>query len=151
MERFAPQYKIDVPLRCSKYESSRYSYVDGKPFWETFNPTGNCVYVPKTKEDFMDFIQREYAVCLVFLGNSKDPTFQPILDKIKPFANSVNKLIIVDVGLIPSLGMKYDIKCPTLIKCFQGHLLRVYENAFTEYLIKKFAFATSTWRFASVR
>ena len=143
---------MDIPMHQTKYENSVYRYPKSRVFWNTFNGTDISIFCPQTKQEFDTFVRRQTSVVLVLFISWKYQNCINAYENIKPFVNGVNKLIIVDVDIIPSVAWKYQIQqLPTLLKIFQGHYVRQYQQEFNPSLLKKFIFSTTTWRGGSIR
>ena len=143
---------MEIPLRYTQYQNSVYSYPQAQTFRDIINPTDMTEFVPGTAQEFMNFVQRQLSVSLVLFANQKDPRMSEVIKLIKPYVTNINKLIIVDVGKIPSLGQKYNITSPTFMKIFKGHVVRIYTSDLSDQCaIKNFVFSTATWRSGDIR
>jgi hypothetical protein len=143
---------MEIPLRFTQYQNSVYSYPQNETFRDILNPTNMNNFVPATALEFMNFVQRQLSVSLVFFANRKDPCMTEIVKRIQPYVTNINKLIVVDVGKIPTLGQKYNITSPTFMKIFKGHVVRIYTGDLSDQCaIKHFVFSTATWRSGEIR
>jgi hypothetical protein len=104
-------------------------------------------------EEFDTFTMRENALSLVFCANKEDPEMNRILKMLIPLSNNINKLVIVDVGLLPQLGIRFDIKFPTLFKLYKGKIVNLFTSEFTQDCLRKFVYIQSTarWRSTNIR
>lgn len=149
------QYYMDKPMRCEKYENSKYSYRETLRFPSStyLNTQRQRIVFPLTVDEFDSFTLRENALSFAFFANKKDPEMDRILSILENVATNIHKLIVVDVGILPELGIKYEIKRPTLLKLYKGHVVRFFEQEFTYDCIRKFTSAPSTarWRQPNIR
>jgi len=149
------QYYVQPPMRCTKYQNSTYSYRDTFAFpSETYlNTQTERVVYPQTVSEFDSFTMRENAISLAFFANSKDPEMGRILKILTPIATNVNKLVVVDVNILPRLGSRFGIDCPTLFKIYKGRVVREFKREFTAECLATFASMPSTarWRQPNIR
>ena len=132
---------MEVPLRFTKYESSTYSYPLARTFRHTFYPTDQAILYPRTKEDFMDFVMRCTSPVTVLFGHGQDPIMHKAVSIVTTFAPPAT-LVVVDVGVVPDLGAKYDIRRTTLMKIYRAHVVRIYTDEFKPLPVKRFILNT---------
>lgn len=112
----------EMPLRCSKYTDSFYTYPKHwlSPAATYLNPSALLIYCPQSQRDFETFSKREQRKSTAIFGHRDDPEFQRLVSMATPLASQRNKLILVDVGTVPDLGAQFRIDRPKVYKVFNG-------------------------------
>lgn len=142
-------------MQHTKYKNSEFTNSTNFQFPSDtiLNPSDLIVFVPETINSFHTFTLRENALTLVFFANGKDPEMNQILNLVYPFLSKNNKLIIVDVGKIPDLGVKFQIHKPTLMKIYKGRVIQIFYDKFTHVCLDIFINKPKTlrWRKTIIR
>jgi hypothetical protein len=133
-------------LRTSRYQDSHYDYCDLFPPRVSLNPDyTTSVFFPRDDYEFRAFSTRENAFSIVLFAHHDDPRMAQLFELLLPFSNVEHKLIVVDVGSIPTLGQSYAITRPTIMKIFKQQMIEVFDqpNCSTLQLAKFINTATS--------
>jgi hypothetical protein len=142
-------------MKQTKYQNSTYSYHNTFRFPSSGYLNSNIVKVvyPKSIEEFKTFTTRENATTFLFLAHRQDPEMHRIISIIADLATSVNKLIVIDVAILPELGQKFQVQKPTLVKIYKGHPVRFFTKEFSTKCLRGFMKIKSTarWRRPEMR
>jgi len=145
----------DVPMSATRYQDTLYQnqgylpVMNAKP--RNLNSNENIIKITSQKQ-FDAYVVREmYPVLAFFYDSSQPEQVQVIADIIIPLlVNTVNKVLLIDCQTVPSLSYIYTFNRPsdkpTLVRLFQGHVLRFFNQPFTYNNVCKFVTATIRWR-----
>lgn len=130
---------MEVPLRLTKYENSTYSYPLARTFRHTFQSMNKSIVYIHTHEEFMEFMTQQTSPATVLFGHSQDPVMAKALSIAEAVTTvSSATIVVVDVGTVPELGAKYDIRHVTLMKIYKAHVLHIYTDKFEPLPMKRF-------------
>lgn len=113
---------------------NKYKDVETKrelPFKNMFLLNKDDFHFATSVSDFYQFLAREQILCTVFFGISGQDNFELIVENIILLTTNNKKCLIVDLKLLPSLALDYNIRHQTLLKMLHFQVISIFDQDFT--------------------
>lgn len=96
--------------------------------FESRDSSNTIIFNPRNENEFRTISMLENATCVALFANAKDPMMSYLFQLLSQICDRNHKLIVVDVGLIPSLGITFGVTGPKIAKIHKCQIVDVFQK-----------------------